>query len=127
MALRKKATEATTAVLDEKIPWPHRAHLLMAMVSDPEKGHPKLQELLAAAANAKADELLQSRLETANELISALEEGPMRCGTFVSWGPTRNGVRRARVRLTDGGGGLPVVPDEQVAQSLECGDSVLVD
>src|SRR5436309_3607009 len=126
MPLKKKPTDMATAVLDPAIPWPHRAHILMAMVSDPEK-HEALQGVLAAAANAKGDELLNSRMETLNEMIGALDDGALRPATFIGWGPSRNGVRRARVRLPDGSAALLVVPDEQLASALRGGQDVLVD
>src|SRR5262249_26301658 len=127
MALKKKATDAATAVLDDKIPWPTRAHLLMTMIGDPER-HETVQALLAAAANAKGDELLKSRIDQLNEMLGALEEGALRPATFAGWLPAaRNGVKRARVKLPDGSSMFLVVPDQNVAQTLKIGRDVLID
>src|SRR4051794_19573405 len=124
MPVKRKPMDVTTAVMDKNIAWAHRQRLLMSMVSNEEYAE-AVQGILDAAATSKVDELAEQRMQTANELIAALEDGPIRPATFVSFMPQRNGVRRAEVKFADGTSAFLVVPDEELATKLRRGVAVL--
>jgi hypothetical protein len=126
MPVKHKLMDVTTAVMDKNIAWSHRQRLLMSMVSNEEYAE-AVQGILEAAATSKVDELAEQRMQTANELIAALEDGPIRPATFVSFMPQRNGVRRAEVKFADGASAFLVVPDDELAAKLRRGEAVLVD
>jgi hypothetical protein len=77
MPVKHKLMDVTTAVMDKNIAWSHRQRLLMSMVSNEEYAE-AVQGILEAAATSKVDELAEQRMQTANELIAALEDGPIR-------------------------------------------------
>ena len=129
MAEKKKPAEAAVALMDKSMPWEHRKRLIVHLAMGAgEEGDHALQSLCDAAANSNGDAVYAQKLKEVNELIQEMTNGPLRTGVFVRM---LNGsllaVPRAHVVLQDGESAYTVVPDAGVAQSLRCGDMVLLE
>ena len=62
-------------------------------------------------------------------MMQMLKDGPLRLGTYLGPSPASNGqlVNRAHVLMENGDTAFPVILDSQMAESLACGDSILLD
>jgi hypothetical protein len=117
-----------TVLLDDKVPIEHRRRLLAEICHSESKEASKILDSLfkAAAAGSGADLYTQKRKEL-DALIEALQSGPQRPGLFFGLLPADGTtVKRAHVRLQDGTATYPVVHDGALAETLGCGDSVLL-
>src|SRR5262249_31624164 len=86
-----------------------------------------LQTVLDRAAAASADAIQQQKINELTELLQAMQDGPLRYATFIKMLNHPGPVRRAQVVLQDGTSAFSVVPDGTLAESLRCGDTVLLE
>jgi ATP-dependent 26S proteasome regulatory subunit len=88
--------------------------------------------VLEAASVGNAGQQYVEKTKELAERIKELSQGPMRCAVFyrfASGGGDEAGDlgRRAEVILPDGGTAFCAVPNDAVAGSLQCGDTVWLD
>lgn len=104
-------------------PMPVRVHLLRQLVEQGDEEN--LCKLLEAATRSKGKSRYDARTKELEALISQLEDGPLRVGTYLR--AARGETRRAVVRLPDGSITVSVVLDEKLARRLRRGDAVGLD
>src|SRR5262249_10043954 len=115
-------------LFDASVPFEHRKRLLAHVCSDDNPECAAIaQAVLQAAAAGSQDERKEAAIQQLNEMIQAMEAGPLRYATFLRLLPPRNGVTRAHVVLQDGTGAYTVVIDEALAAALRCGDTVVLE
>jgi ATP-dependent 26S proteasome regulatory subunit len=86
-----------------------------------------VESILQAATAGSQDERKEAAIQKLNEMIQAMEAGPLRYATFLKLLPPRNGVTRAHVALQDGTSAYTVLAEESLADSLRCGDTVVLE
>jgi len=115
-------------LFDGAVPLDHRKRLLAHVCADDSPECAAIAEsVLNAAAAGSPDERKEQAIQKLNELIQAMEAGPLRYATFLRMLPPRNGVPRAHVVLQDGTSAFTVLAEEALAESLQCGDTVLLE
>jgi ATP-dependent 26S proteasome regulatory subunit len=123
-----KAPQLQKMLFEESVPLEHRVQMLGQLCLGKGTDAMKLVgALLEAAASAKSESIYKEKIEKVNELLGQLAQGPLRPATFVMMITGTGPAARARVVLEDGSTCFVTVPDETLAGSLRCGDTVLVD
>jgi ATP-dependent 26S proteasome regulatory subunit len=118
-----KPTTITEALLSGKTPIPVRIGLLRQLV---EVGDEQaLTTMLEAAAGSDGKTRYKAKIKELEVLISQLEDGPLRLGTFLRVAPGAG--TRAMVRLPDGSTAVSQVLDSKLAPGLRRGDTVGLD
>ena len=125
--LKKIAPGIENMLLDEAVPVEQRKHLLaqLCMAGD-EKSTEIVETLLGAAASTKAETIYHTKTRELAEKIEEMMKGPLRAAIFLSLLP-KGPLPRARVLLEDGTSAFVPVPDEDLAISLRCGETVLLE
>ncbi len=88
-----------------------------------------IQELLSMASNEIARPEYFKKRKQLDEMIQMLKDGPLRMGTYLRPSPGTNGqlTNRAHVLMENGDTAFPVILDPKMAESLVCGDTILLD
>lgn len=136
MPLTKKTDpkEMVTALTDESIPLEHRMQMIghMCMMGSPENKQ-AIAGLLSTATKNNGRALYEKKLKEVTGLLEEMRSGPLRSAMFICMvegtgtGNGNRSIHRARVLLEDGGSAYPVIPDAKLAQSLHCGELVLLE
>jgi hypothetical protein len=92
-----------------------------------EKATEMLSSLLNAAGAGQAEQIYEERKREVTELLREMQEGPLREATFLRYFHNNGGSVRAHVVMEDGSSAFAVVPEEDLATTLCCGESVLLD
>jgi len=126
MPVKKRAPSLTTMLLDTSVPSPERIRLMQHLVvHEPEQGHEVVEQILTMAASANGEKACKDKLAELNQILAEMKAGPLRCATFI--GRSNGSLSRAHVLLQDGTAAWVPVPDKQLADSLYCGDTVLIE
>jgi ATP-dependent 26S proteasome regulatory subunit len=128
MSGKKKAPSTATMLLDPALPLEHRKQLLMHLCRAPDPDSAAtVKGVLDAATNVNGGELYAQKIAEVNELLEQMKAGPLRDATFLKVLDHPSPVKRAQVLLHDGSQAFTVLPDPAVAESLRCGDTVLLE
>ena len=118
-------------LLDPKMDPDDRKMLLIQVCHDDSPDSSRaLQELLSLASEDMARKAAFLKQRQLDETLEMLKDGPLRLGTYVQPAPTTDEgslVQRAQVLLENGDTALSVFTDPDLADSLRCGDPVLLD
>ncbi len=114
---------------DSDLPFAHRKMMLKQLIKhSSEETDSILESILNGGENNKLDKTLARKVKSYNEKLKALEEGPVRPGTFLGSRPHSSGaVTRVQVRLEDGTTVFPLLPRPRLLRELRRGDSVVLD
>jgi len=119
---KKKAPPSLVDMLkDPNVPLSHRLHLVREVFSEET---PEAQVLAMGIVKELSESNADEKLAA---LLKEMEEGALRCGTFVEMHQKRGIILRARVKLEDGTTVFPVVPEAKMAGEMRRGDPVLLD
>lgn len=125
MPLKPKAPTMTAMLMDSSVPLEHRKQLLQHLcIEGSDESGAVLNSVLELMTSAKVDEQLEQKLKKLNELLSEMENGPLRYATFIKM---MNAGARAHVMLPDGTSAFTSVPNEKLHEQLRCGDTVLLE
>jgi ATP-dependent 26S proteasome regulatory subunit len=126
MPVKKRAPHVVTMLLDSSVPLAERALFLHSMAAhDPKQSHEVFEQLLTVAASANGEDACKKKIAELDGILAEMKAGPLRCATFV--GQSNGSLARAHVLLQDGTAAWVPVPDRQLADSLCCGDTVLIE
>lgn len=115
-------------LLDPSAPLDIRIEILKQLAgADDEAAIPILVELLESAGAAKASDQVQEKLLELAEMLNALKQGPMCSALFDRMLDQPGFGQRAQVILSDGSLASPVVPDQDMAAKMRCGDTVWIE
>jgi ATP-dependent 26S proteasome regulatory subunit len=124
--MKKKTVQ--NILTDPSAPLKVRLEMLRQVcLAEEEVGAQILKGLLEAACQASAGEQFLAKTKELNETLRKLQEGPLRCATFVQLCDCELLGRRAEVILQDGAAAFCFVPDAKLADALRCGDTVWLD
>lgn len=113
---------------DPTIPTKIRVQMLRQVAeADGEAERHVLAYLLEAASVGDAGHQYIEKTKELGKRLSELAQGPLRCATFDALQTSELLGRRARVILPDGGMAFCAVPQDELADTLRCGDSVWLD
>ena len=132
MATEKKKGKKKTVegmVTDPTIPIGVRMEMLRQVAldeNDDARQHVLGYLIESATAGSAGSQYVEKTKELA-ERISELKQGPMRCATFDRTVHYLGTQPRAQVILPDGGTAFCAVPDDALAERLQCGDTVWLD
>ncbi len=126
--LPAKPKKLEMMLMDSSAPLEFRMEVLKQLAqAEDEAAIPILIGLLEAAGASKADELYREKLAEVAMVLRALEEGPLRSALFDQMLDQPGLGQRAQVILSDGGLASPLVTDKELAEKMECGDTVWID
>ena len=124
----KMPPKIAAALVDDDVPLETRVELLFYLaLNEPERGKKELAKLLSSAASGNGKENYTKKLAELKKQLEAFEKGPLRCATFVKTLPAVGSLQRALVLLQDGTAACVVLPDQAIAVTLCCGDTVLIE
>lgn len=128
----KKEKEPPAGVLkmltDPTVPKPRRKQILKMLAMDESDEATAVIDTISDAIVAEHGEALyEQKYKEVCELRAQLESGSLRFATFVGMITPNGSPPRAQVVLEDGSLVFTVVADPQLAESLRCGDGVLLD
>lgn len=125
---RKRTQQIQDLLVDGAQPVEQRASLLHHLaVTDPGQFVQAVQGLLEKASAASTGEVYQRKLQELQAWIQELQAGPLRYGSFLEMISSNGCGARALVRMEDGTSASIPVADVQFAQSLQTGDTVLIE
>jgi ATP-dependent 26S proteasome regulatory subunit len=148
---KRKLSPIEQMLFSPTVPPDQRLEILRGLMIDPSPEARSIAVAMLENAGAMAGENAQTEVvKHYAELIREMQEGPLRHATFIELldpaglvvppvvpahgangaPPTAPGamrIRRALVMLDDGSTGYPVVPSEDLARSLRCGDRVVIE
>ncbi|UCG13579.1 MAG: AAA family ATPase [Deltaproteobacteria bacterium] len=129
LGLKKKSGQIKEKLFDPDVQIEHRKQLLQHLVMDGSKESDAILKsfLEEVAAGNNGESLYNEKQKELTETLRALEEGPMRVGTFIGMEQPGAGPHRARVRLEDGHTVFTAVTEENLILELKRGDEVLLD
>lgn len=124
----RKPTNLSRMLLDPAVPIEVRHQLLHQVCNEPSpEGQAIVTRLLEAATAASTEAEYREKKKECDELLSALEEGPLRHATFDRMLQRKGSVLRAQVLTSEGGLASATVLDETLADRARCGDPVWLD
>lgn len=113
---------------DPTVPKARRKHILKMLAMDGSDEATAVIDTISDAIVAEHGESLYAeKYKQVCEMREQLEAGPMRFATFIGLIALNGAPPRAQVVLEDGSLVFTVVADAQLAESLRCGDGVLLD
>ncbi len=126
---KPKSTNQLLAMLtNPEFPEDHRLELLRGVASNQGAENRAILLALLNGAAPSPEDLHAQKLQTLNELIREMMEGPLRRAVFLNLCELNgSSVRRALVVLDDGTLAYTVVPDAMLAGSLRPGDCVVLE
>jgi len=120
---------------DSSVPFEKRKQVLLHLATNGEKATDTVLKACLdsyGAKNGKAN--YAAKTKALEEMIAALEEGPVRPGTFLQWVKAAGAVGaaaklkdRAEILLPDGTSLFALVPEPEKIGELRRGDTVLLD
>jgi hypothetical protein len=117
-----------TLIADPNHPYDRRAGVLKAVLMDES---PEMQAtvagILEALANTQAEAVYHEKNKVLDEKLAAMEKGPLRLGVFLSVHKRNGDIPRARVKLQDGSVTFPVIAQDDVLDTVQRGDMLLLD
>src|SRR3990172_2678206 len=122
--------QMVASLTDMSIPLEHRIHMTAHLCMDPNPDNvAAIDELLKLAAKNNGEAVYEKKIQEVATLMEELASGPLRSAMFLQMLPPdgHGQVPRARTALEDGGTVYPVVPNAELAESLRCGELVLLD
>jgi hypothetical protein len=123
-----KTHRVRSLLADSAQPLERRKQLLMHLCLDEsEEAVEALHAVLASAAAEASESLYAEKIQELEERRRQMEEGPLRQATFLRLLEAPGSVRRANVLMEDGSTAYVCVPEEELATSLRCGDTVLLE
>jgi len=126
MANEKKSVR--DMLVDKALPFEHRKMMLIDLcLHESEESTKLLEWFFEAAARGDGKAIYEEKIKQVDELLKELQDGPLRCATFLGMLPRTGAAPRAKVRLEDGTTTYPLVPDEKLAPDLARGARVLLD
>ena len=127
LLLKEKPSALLKMLTDVRVPDDQRVELLHRInLQHPDMARELARSILAMAGSDQNKELTakSARLQ---EMLEALEAGPLRFGRYVRMLVRDGAVPRAEVVLHDGTSAYAPVPDEGLVKQLCPGDGVLLD
>ena len=114
-------------MLDKKVEPHHRAQLLQKLsAANPELAVGLIEPILAAASNDESQAIAE-KAQKLQEMLEAMQAGPLRYGHFISLIKTLGAVPRAQIKLHDGSTAFSPVPDSKMCKELKVGDGTMLD
>ena len=105
--------------------------LLQLLTNESSKGDEFIEAVLAGHTVKNGKAVYEDKIKELKELITSLEQGPIRSATFLrTIDAAHDGLksqRRVEVLLTDGTPAISVVPEPDKVGALARGDTVLLD
>ncbi|MGB6044672.1 MAG: ATP-binding protein [Pirellulales bacterium] len=123
-------SQTVNQLLDPKMEFEHyKMTMAQICMDDSPKSSKILQEMRARASQQVAEQNYLKKTQELDELIGMMKAGPIRRGRYVGPCPAVNGSEGHRVEasLENGDTAFPLVLDEQLLESLRCGDAILLD
>ena len=151
MAVKRKPTSTEAMILDGDTPLDHRKQLLMHLcVDDSPQSQATVKALLESATASNGETVYKKKCRELESIKQQMLDGPLRSATFfriLTAGQNGQGqneqsqngngaaasgfplgpLPRAHVLTEDGAAVFPTVLDSKLAESLECGDEVILD
>lgn len=126
--MAKSETKMLNLITDGDAPLEHRRQLLAQLcVDDGEGSTAILAALLKAAAAGNSVSAYEEETAKLKEVRRELEQGPLRTATYLRLLESSSAGRRARVLLEDGSSAVVPTLDDELASTLRCGDTVLLE
>jgi ATP-dependent 26S proteasome regulatory subunit len=124
----KPTNHLLSMLTNAELPEDHRLELLRGVVNNHGAENRAILLALLNGATPNPEDMHAQKLQTLNELIRQMMEGPLRRAVFLNLCELNgSGVRRALVVLDDGTLAYTVVPDAMLAGSLRPGDGVVLE
>ena len=150
MPAKRKPTSSEAMILDGDTPLDHRKQLLMHLcVDESAQSQAAVKALLDSATASNGETVYKKKCQEVEAIKQQLLDGPLRSATFFrilslgqspgqneqsknGKGAADNGIPlgplpRAHVLTEEGAAIFPAVVDAKLAESLECGDEVILD
>jgi ATPase family associated with various cellular activities (AAA) len=125
---KKKTRKIEKLLTDPSAPIEMRVEVLRQLSgSEDEAAAPILVRMIEAASSATGEDQYRDKIQELAALIQEMQQGPLRCALFDRMLNEPDLGRRAQVILPDSTLASPLVPSEELAEKLRCGDTVWIE